>query len=89
VFELLFVGSLDRREPHTAPNGIAETGVPYMSLELSGAERDVLLRMLHDQLEELRNQVVYSTVPWFKDQLREREKLVERMIAKCEMTHAA
>jgi hypothetical protein len=50
--------------------------------ELTQNERDVLLEVLKERLGELREQVYHASTPLFKDELKEREAVIRRLIAK-------
>ena len=60
-----------------------------MNLELTSIERDILLETLNERLGELREQVYHATTSTFKDELKERERTLKRLIAKCEAVKVA
>lgn len=53
-----------------------------MQLELTDEERDFLQEILRDRMGTLREQVYHTTTSTFKQQLKERESLLQSMIDK-------
>ena len=55
-----------------------------MSLQLSAAERELLLELLTGRIGELRQEVHHSKVSTFRDQLKETEAMMKGLVAKLE-----
>jgi hypothetical protein len=55
-----------------------------MKLELTAAEQEFLLEVLHGRHGELREQVYHSTVSTFHDQLTHQKTLLKQIIEKVE-----
>jgi len=53
-----------------------------MNIELNGPEGELLRDVLLEQMSSLRQQVYHAEAPTFKDQLKERECLLQGLIAK-------
>jgi hypothetical protein len=58
--------------------------VKVMNLEVSEAERELLLNILRERLGELREQVYHSTTSTFTEQLKTMEAGVNVLIGKLE-----
>jgi hypothetical protein len=57
-----------------------------MNLELTTAERDLLLETLHERLGEIREQIHHSMTSGFTDQLKQAEQTARDLLAKLEAT---
>lgn len=55
-----------------------------MNLELTPAERDLLLETLKERLGEIREQVHHSMTSTFTDQLKQAEETAKGLIARLE-----
>ena len=55
-----------------------------MNLELTPEEHELLLEVLHGRMGELRQEIYHATVSTFKDELKEREALLQGLIQNLE-----
>ena len=53
-----------------------------MPSQLSRAEKDLVTRLLEDELEEIRTELHHAQVHDYKESIREREKLARDLLAK-------
>jgi hypothetical protein len=53
-----------------------------MQLDLTPLQRDILAEILGEQLKELRHQIHHAAHPGFKQSLRQRESIVEDLLAR-------
>lgn len=53
-----------------------------MNIELSGREKEILKEILQQELGELRRQVYHAEAPRFKDELKERQRDLQGLVAK-------
>lgn len=51
-----------------------------MLLELSDAERELVIEILTGRLEEMRGEVYHATVSSYKDKLKEREAMIKELL---------
>ena len=55
-----------------------------MTVQLSQAERELLLDILTNRIGDLRQEIHHSTVSTFTDQLKQTEVLMKELLAKIE-----
>lgn len=53
-----------------------------MPIRLSQAEKELVTRLLEEELEEIRTELHHAQVHDYKEGIKEREKLVRELLAK-------
>jgi hypothetical protein len=60
-----------------------------MILELSDAERELVIEILTGRLEELRGEVYHAAVSSYKDELKAKEVVVKDLLSRLEADNGA